>query len=250
MITTPHSSKAVNAARLAHFRSRIEQKSRDRSAAPVLIMAMGDSVTQGVGRPDELYHDDVYHALLKRALENRYPTCTFSMINVGVDGDTTGGALARLDRDVLRHQPDLLLVAFGLNDSTKGREGLVEFSQNLRNLCARVRAESSTDIVLITPNMMLMRPSLAIPEQYTHLTSQFLEIQNSGLLSRYAECAKMLGQELQFPVVDVYAAWNAMSVAGVDTTAMLVNGLNHPDKFGHQIAANFLAAVIVQAVAV
>jgi hypothetical protein len=66
---------------LERFHQRIHEKSTDRSAAPALIVALGDSVTQGIGGIDELYHDDVYHARLKRKLEavTRYAPSASSM---------------------------------------------------------------------------------------------------------------------------------------------------------------------------
>jgi GT2 family glycosyltransferase len=76
----------------------------------VLIVALGDSVTQGLAEPDRFLHDQVYHAHLKRLLEQRHPLCTFSVINAGADGQTAADGLARFDRDVAAHQPDLLLV--------------------------------------------------------------------------------------------------------------------------------------------
>jgi lysophospholipase L1-like esterase len=41
----------------------------------------------------------------------------YTVINSGVSGDTAAGALERIDRDVLRFAPDLVIIAFGLNDS-------------------------------------------------------------------------------------------------------------------------------------
>ena len=38
------------------------------------------------------------------------------VINAGISGHTTTEGLARLDRDVLQHKPDLVTVSFGLND--------------------------------------------------------------------------------------------------------------------------------------
>ena len=83
----------------------------------MLIVAFGDSVTQGYTKANTIEAKYVYHQRLKEQLENRYPLTTFSVINAGVAGFTAEGSLERLQRDVIRYQPDLVLIGFGLNDA-------------------------------------------------------------------------------------------------------------------------------------
>jgi lysophospholipase L1-like esterase len=230
---------------LERFRQRIRQKAADRSAPPVLLVALGDSVTQGIGGIDELYHDQVYHAVVKRRLEAAHPLCTFSIINAGVDGHRVIDGAARLDRDVIRHQPDLVFLAFGLNDAALGRAANVPgFASALADHCQRVRAETSSDIVLITPNMMLTRANDAIPPRWRHVAQDFLTIQCSGLLGDYAAAIREVGGGLSIPVADVYAAWSRRAAEGIDTTADLANGLNHPNPRAHQLAADVIYSVL------
>jgi lysophospholipase L1-like esterase len=230
---------------LERLHRRIREKAADRSAAPVLLVALGDSVTQGIGRVDELYHDQVYHAVVKRRLEVAYPLCTFSVINAGVDGDRVTTGAARLDRDVIRHQPDLVFIAFGLNDASVGGEGnLPDFEATLARLCERIREEAGSDVVLLTPNMMLTRENDAIPPQWRHVADELMAIQRSGLLGRYAAAIRDVGRRLQVPVADVYEQWSQRAAAGVDTTADLANGLNHPDAAAHERAAEVVSNVI------
>lgn len=233
---------------LERFHRRIQEKSTDRSAAPVLIVALGDSVTQGIGGIDELYHDHVYHAQLKRKLEAAHPLCTFSVINAGVDGHCVTDGEARLDRDVIRHQPDLLFVAFGLNDvALGGAKNIPAFESSLVRLCGRVRAEAPSDIVLVTPNMMLTRATDTIPQRWRHAAQDFLDIQQSGLLANCAATIRRVGLSLKIPVADVYADWQRRANVGVDMTAHLANGLNHPDAAAHGFIAETLWKVISSA---
>lgn len=55
---------------------------------------------------------EAFPALLSRELE-------LPVINAGVDGDTTADALARIERDVLAHNPRIVIVEFGGNDFMK-----------------------------------------------------------------------------------------------------------------------------------
>jgi acyl-CoA thioesterase-1 len=74
-----------------------------------VIVCLGDSLTAGVGAgPGE----DVPARLA--ALLNR------PVVNAGVSGDTTAGALARLPRDVLGLRPGLVVVGLGGNDFLRG----------------------------------------------------------------------------------------------------------------------------------
>ena len=41
-----------------------------------------------------------------------------SVINSGVNGDTTTGAQQRFEQDVLHHRPEIVIIQFGLNDQT------------------------------------------------------------------------------------------------------------------------------------
>jgi len=69
------------------------------------VVFFGDSITQGYGvRPEESFP-----ALVAQALG-------LSFVNAGVPGDTMGAGLARMERDVLRHRPRLVVVEFGGND--------------------------------------------------------------------------------------------------------------------------------------
>lgn len=233
---------------LERFHSRIAEKAHDIASAPVLIVALGDSVAQGAAGLNEILHEGVYHAQLKRLLQQRYPQSIFSVINAGVGGETALGGLRRLDRDVLRHQPDLVLIAFGLNDAAAGaEEGLEHYAETMRDMIGRIRKDSDADIILVTPNMMASRDNDAVPECYRHLTEAFLYFQNTGILAAYAQKLREVGQADNVPVADIYAAWAGLAASGVDTTAMLANGLNHPNVEGHRLAADVIMQVIESA---
>ena len=120
-------SAAARMPTLSRFQRRVREKTADPWAPPVLLVAFGDSVTQGMLTLDEQAHEAVYHARFKRLLEAHDPLSTFSVINAGVGGQTAAGALALIERDVIRHQPDLTLVSFALNDAWSGHAGVSAF---------------------------------------------------------------------------------------------------------------------------
>jgi acyl-CoA thioesterase-1 len=102
-----------------------------------VLVALGDSLTAGLG----VAPDETYPALLERRLEREgYP---YRVVNAGVSGDTTAGALRRVDW-VLRTRPDVVIVALGANDGLRGqspaamRANLTEIVHRLQHAGARV----------------------------------------------------------------------------------------------------------------
>src|SRR5689334_25221040 len=87
---------------------------------PVTIVALGDSNTEltwhTAGRLN-------WVGLLQYALFEKLGSNHAMVINAGRCGDTAVGALVRLDRDVIRFQPDLVIVAFGMSDAGQGESG-------------------------------------------------------------------------------------------------------------------------------
>lgn len=229
---------------LQHFHLRITEKTASNSARTVLIAALGDSVTSGLAGEGEFLHGQVYHGQLKVLLEERYPRCVFSVVNTGDGGQNAGGGIGLLERDVLHLQPDLLLVGFGLNDAHSGLDGLNAYSANLQTIINRTREATSADIILLTPNMMPHYATDKIPERWRADCGKFISLQLDGVLAAYAQCVREVGAKNNIPVADVYAAWEALEAAGQDTTAMLANGLNHPDANGHRLAAQILIKVV------
>jgi len=213
----------------------------------VVIVALGDSVTQGLALNPALLHEETYHAMLRRELCRAFPERTFSSINAGVGGDSSGGGLARLRSDVLDRHPDIVTVAFGLNDSGGGDSGLEGFEANLREIVTRTLAENAF-VVLMTPNRMATRDNGRVDPRFAAKLPAFIERQTSGLLGRYAEAVRRVGARTGVPVADVYAEWERRQAAGEDMVAHLANGINHPDAYGHRIAAEALLGAILAAV--
>ena len=54
----------------------------------------------------------------------------------------------------------------------------------------------------------------------------------------------MIANQLNIPIADAYAEWQLLESLGIDTTALLANGLNHPNAEMHKVFANKLYDVI------
>ena len=225
---------------MQHFFDRIQEKSRDFSKPTVRIVAFGDSVTQGVMEQHVLDSSSVYHRQVQRKLEDIYPTASFSTFNAGVSGDNVTNALKRLERDVLSQRPDLVLIAFGLNDSLKGEPGLAEFSAGLSEMVLTIRKETEADIMLLTPPFMARKPSFRIHPDHLGMADAIITIQSTGVLERYADVIRAIAREHNIPLADIHKEWARLAASGLDTDVWLINGLNHPDHRGHRLAAHLV----------
>jgi acyl-CoA thioesterase I len=236
---------------LNHFHHRMIEKTNDAAAAPVLIVAFGDSVTQGMTALGQQTHNGVYHAQFKRSLEIYYPNCTFSVINAGASGQTATDALQRLDRDVIRHQPDLTLIAFGLNDAWQGIPGLVGFKTALTTLVRRTQTETQSDVMVLTPSFMNKATdamhAARVASEHQGLIAGMAAIQNSGTLAAYAEAIREVAKVCDVVCADVYEEWEGNAAGGVNTDMWLANGLNHPTEEAHSVTADLLIAWVLKA---
>ena len=101
-------------------------------AAPVKILALGTSITQGYGLPPGTDFTVQLQAALKRDGIDAVVT------NAGVSGDTSAGGLARLDWSLADH-PNAVIVELGGNDMLRGIAP-AETEKNLRAILARLKA--------------------------------------------------------------------------------------------------------------
>ena len=242
----PATSKPMlsSAERLQRFHQRIADYQSSKDTSPLLICAFGDSVTQGWMENEKLDPANVYHALVAGDLRAAHPHLIVNTLNAGIGGQTMAGSLDRLERDVIRHQPDLVLIGFGLNDSSMGLEGVEAFKRDLRAGVERIARETQAAVVLLTPNQMCYEESDRIPGAWHHVFEALRERQVSGVLAAYDNAIREVGAETGALVADVYAEWERRRTAGKNTDAMLANGLNHPTREGHRLAADQISRVI------
>lgn len=125
------------------------------AAAPTagVIVAMGDSLTEGLG----VNLEEAYPAQLERKL--RAAGYNYTVINAGVSGETTTGALARVDW-VLTLQPDLVILATGGNDSLRAIDPALT-KENIRKL---VQAFQQAHVPVILAGMQTVQN---LGEDYT-----------------------------------------------------------------------------------
>lgn len=207
---------------------------------PITIVAFGDSVTHGCVAFGEINYETVYWNRLRNkilAVRNYVPV---NVINAGIGGITASGSLSRLDSQVLSHNPDLIIICFGLNDVNGSLESYLFAMQEIFERCKA----SGAEVIFMTPNMM----NTYVDEENTapydlEYAKKTADMQNSGKLELYLSKAAELANELGVPVCDCYAKWKELSKTE-DTTKLLANRINHPTKDMHELFAQSLFDII------
>ena len=77
------------------------------------VVFLGGSITDGVGQNNGL----PWRTRVMNWLETTYPSTSFTFTNSAISGTGSEFGVFRTDRHVLAHNPDLVFVEFGVNDS-------------------------------------------------------------------------------------------------------------------------------------
>lgn len=75
------------------------------------ICVFGDSIVWGEGDPV----GGGWVSRLKRYYEEH--NCGVSVYNLGIDADTSEWLLSRIESETLAREPDIVVIAIGINDS-------------------------------------------------------------------------------------------------------------------------------------
>ena len=110
------------------------------------IMAIGDSLTEGLGVEEEF----AYPALLERqlmAIGYRY-----SVINAGISGETSSGTLSRI-KWALTLDPDIVILVIGANDGLRG----VNSNYIKSNITKIVQSLKADDVIVVLGGMRMVQ---------------------------------------------------------------------------------------------
>ena len=165
-----------------------------------------------------------YPSLVVRGLESRWGGKVV-LKNLSVGGmDSEWGATQV--PSVIAEKPDLLLVAFGMNDAS-GRRTAADFARITKQIVNPIRAVLPHCTVILVSTMTANREwDYASPELYPQYATALGAMVGPGIA-----------------VADVTALWSVVEARKkhFDLTG---NGLNHPNDFGHRLYAASILAVI------
>lgn len=197
-----------------------------REGKSLRLAVLGDSISTGAnasGRCDVAPRQPGYARLLADRLGGKAGGGVLDNFSQG--GKTAAWGLGQAEA-VIRARPDLLVVAFGMNDASEGVSP-VAFAETVRSIIDAVRNGSpETDFLVVSgmspnPEWHLARPGL---RETCH-----------------AELCGQAGDGVA--VGDVRSVWNQV-VARKGFWSMTGNGVNHPNDFGHRLYADCLEAAL------
>ena len=172
------------------------------------IVAFGDSIVEGYKQPEG------WPEILGRDLADRYSDIRLS--NEGVSGDTAGDGLKRIHKDVLAHHPDLVLIAFGLNDMKNGVT-LPQFEKDMSGVVLEVSGSGAQPVLLTTTRLQAGASMLA-----------------SLNPAPYNDVIRSLAERRDIPLIDV----NDLS-RGLNTPEFLMDAA-HPNLEGYRRLADII----------
>lgn len=205
-----------------------------RDGKHVTIVALGDSITEITFHTRGKMN---WVGLLSEAIFETYGNGVCTMINSGKCASSYEEAFSRLDRDVLRYQPDLVILAFGMNDSGQDLEGLEGFKQQVREMAGRIREACGSEILIRTPNPVVSVNGVPWPPGIS--AAGMVWDPPNHPLKEYAEALVEVGSELECPVVDHYRLWTEKAfkvqqpVADAQALWPRMGDAIHPGYLGH-----------------
>lgn len=184
-----------------------------RAGKPLKVIGFGDSITAG----GEASTVDLQYAprWIREVLRPQFPKSEITYENGATGGDHTPMGLNRLEEKVLTRSPDLVLIAFGMNDHNVGGVPLPQFEDNLRKMVSTIRQRTGAEVILL---------STFPPNPEWHFGSHQME--------KYAAATKAAAAAENVPYADVFGVWEKV-LKRKDLISLLGNNINHPNDYGH-----------------
>lgn len=201
---------------------------------PITIVAFGDSITHGsLGFNDANNYESVYWNRLRKKINNYSSGIPVNVINAGIGGTSAKWSIERTDAQVLSHNPDLVIVCFGLNDVNGTLEDYIDSLGIIFDKCNK----NGTETIFLSPNMLNTYVTKRIKTtDFAGYAAKTAEMQNSGRMDKYIYAACDKARSMNVAVCDCYSKWKELSKI-MDTTKLLANDINHPIKEMHELFA-------------
>jgi len=201
------------------------RKLRDKQ--PLSILLLGDSISSGCnasGWAKGAPFQPPFQNLLQQHLEAQYNT-KVALKNPSLGGSDTRWALTMSDK-VIEEKPDLVILAFGMNDSS-GRPA-AEYASNLDNLMQKIRQDlPECEFILIAP-MLGNKDWITLKQE---------------LFPQYRDALAKLAESDGVALADMTSIWTEFFKHKQDWD-LTGNGVNHPNDFGHRVYAQVLSALL------
>ncbi len=208
-------------AQLGALRERLKSKT------PLKIIMLGDSISTGAdasGVAKVAPMQPGYPELVASGIQSR-SGCPVTLTNLSVGGMDSTWGITRVP-DVIAAQPDIFMIAFGMNDAS-GHRTPEDLAANTRKMIEPVRAAFPQCTIILVGSMTANSEWVhSSPDLYPKYVTAL-----EGLVGPGIACANVTKVWTEIAVRKKY-----LDLSG--------NGLNHPNDFGHRIYADVILSVL------
>jgi len=204
------------------------------------IVAFGDSIT--APRKNVVTYSDV----IRNEFDMR--KLDVKVINSGVPGNTSSMAKERFEKDVLAHNPNLVIIQLGTNDAavdvwknppaTESRVPIDVYEQNLRGFITKLKARGAK-VILVTPSPTRWADKLK--EMYGKPPYDPNDPDGFNvILKDYVQRMRDVAKSEKVTLIDLYSAfYKYHKIKGQTMDDLFLDGL-HPNSKGQEIEAKLL----------
>ena len=194
----------------------------------VSIVLLGDSISTGCnasGWGKGAPYQPAYQDLLLLQLKEQYQT-KVTMTNLSVSGTSTPWGITMIDQ-VVTHEPDLVILAFGMNDSA-GRSA-EEYGKSIASMIAKTRMQLPRCEFILIASMLGNRDWVTLKHDvFPKYRDELASLRQPGVA-----------------VADMTSVWEEFLKRKKDCD-LTGNGVNHPNDFGHRVYAQVLLSLLVE----
>ncbi|MDP6544688.1 MAG: GDSL-type esterase/lipase family protein [Phycisphaerae bacterium] len=194
------------------------------------IIFLGDSITAAGVRPNG------YVTLTAKAIEKAHPALNIKIIGAGIGGHKVPNCQKRLERDVLKKKPTIVVIYIGINDVWHGARGTKkeDFESGLNDMIKRINAVGAR-VILCTPTVI---------GEKTDGSNKF-----DKLLDEYSDISRKVAATTNSQMLDLRKGF--LAYLKKNNTANAVKGVLtadtvHLNKKGNE----FLASLVLDALGV
>jgi len=151
-----------------------------RAGAPIKIVALGSSSTEGAGASNSA---STYPSRMLEELRHLWPKSTVTVLNKGISGEQAHQMMARFERDVIEEKPDLLIWQTGTNSALQ-RGDLERFIADVDRGIDRAR-DMGIDVLLMTPQYSPKFEAVFNKQAYLHNLATIGALNSVPVFRRY-----------------------------------------------------------------
>lgn len=197
------------------------------------LLFYGDSISTGCNASGTEQGGNVppymppFHGLVSEYLQEKY-AAEVELVNTSVGGMNTIWGLQNIDERVIAHSPDLVFIAFGMNDPATPRQ---EYKAMVKEMIDKIHAAApQTEIMLVSSILPNNEADEAWFANQCVFHKDLAEIEREYSFVALANVTEMQEHILK---------------TGKRYRDMTANNINHPNDFGHRLYAQVILTTLL-----